>query len=276
MIRRAERRMLLLLPYIIIGLGLTLGLCSAAGYTGALLVVMLIVWFLAGTLGSILLLVLILLLISFFVDIEKPQRAPAPFFAAVVTYVMGAIVKLLRIRIHEIDEAALPEGRWLLVGNHRSAFDPIITGWALRRCGLVFISKPENLHIPLVGKFLHKAGFLSIDRENDRAALRTILAAADMIRSGAASVAVYPEGTRSREEGMLPFRNGVFKIAQKARAPVVVVAVRGADQVAKHAPWRPTDVYLDVCGVLDAETVSQHKTVEIGGIVQECISSANI
>ena len=267
--------MLLLLPYILIGLGFSLGLCSAAGYTGALLVVMLPVLFIAGFLGALLLFVLLVWLISLFVNQNKPQKAPSPFHAAIVHYVMGLIVTFFRIRIHVRAEAELPKGRFLLVGNHRSAFDPIITGWALRRCGLAFISKPENLRIPAAGPFLHKAAFMSIDRENDRAALRTILAAAELIRSGAASVAVYPEGTRSHEEGMLPFRNGVFKIAQKAHAPIVVAAVRGADQIAKRAPWRATDVYLDICGVLDAESVAQHKTVEIGGIVQECISSAS-
>ena len=59
-------------------------------------------------------------------------------------------------------------------------------------------------------------------------------------------------------------------------APVVIAAVRGADQVAKRAPWRATDVYIDICGVLDADYVMQHKTNEIGEVVQECISSANI
>ena len=75
---------------------------------------------------------------------------------------------------------------------------------------------------------------------------------------------------------MLPFRNGVFKIAQKAHAPIVIAAVRGADQVAKRAPWRATDVYFDICGVLDAESAAQYKTNEIGEVVQECIISANI
>ncbi|MBR5741548.1 MAG: hypothetical protein IKX91_03240, partial [Firmicutes bacterium] len=54
------------------------------------------------------------------------DAAPSPFHAAIVVYVMGLITALMRIRIHEHDEAALPEGRWLLVGNHRSAFDPIV------------------------------------------------------------------------------------------------------------------------------------------------------
>ena len=268
--------MLLLLPYIIVGLGLSLGLCGAAGYSGALLVIMLAVLFLAGFLVAMLLFVLALFVVSLFVDQSKPQDVPSPFHAAMVRYVMGLIVTLMRVRIHESDETKLPEGRWLLVGNHRSAFDPIITGWQLRKCGLIYISKTENLRLPLVGPFLHKAGFLGIDRENDRAALRTILAAAERIRSGTASVAVYPEGTRSHEAGMLPFRNGVFKIAQKAHAPVVVVAVRGADLIAKRAPWRATDVYLDICGVIDAETVAKCKTNEIGEVVQACINSANI
>ena len=268
--------MVVLLPYIIIGVGLSVGLCSAAGYSGALLVVMLILFFLAGYVGALLLFVLCVALISLFVDTGKPQETPSPFFAALAIYCMGLIVALLRIRIHKSKEAELPEGRWLLVGNHRSAFDPIVTGWVLRQRGLVFISKPENLRIPMVGPVLHKAGFLGIDRENDRAALRTILAAAQLIRDGAASVAVYPEGTRSHETGMLPFRNGVFKIAQKAHAPIVVAAVRGTDQVTKRAPWRATDVYFDICGVLDAETVAQLKTVEIGEVVQQCIISANI
>ncbi len=267
--------MLVLLPYLLFGAGFALGVCSAAGYTGALLPVMLVVLFLAGFLAGLLLFLLLVALVSL-IPPPKTQTAPSRFHAALVSYAMGLIVTLTRIRIHLREEVELPKGRWMLVGNHRSAFDPIITGWALRECGLVFISKPENMRLPVVGSELRKAGFLSVDRENDRAALRTILAAAELIRSGAASVAVYPEGTRSHIEGMLPFRNGVFKIAQKAHAPIVVVAVRGADQVAKRAPWRPTDVYLDICGVLDAETVTQHKTNEIGEVVQACISSANI
>ena len=83
------------------------------------------------------------------------------------------------------------------------------------------------MKIPAVGQFLHKAGFMGIDRENDRAALRTILAAAEYIKQDIASVGAYPEGTRNRGEGLLPFRDGVFKIAQKAHAPIVVAAIKG-------------------------------------------------
>ena len=268
--------MLVLLPYFITGLGLSIGLCSAAGYSGALLVVMFLLWFAVGFLAGLVLLVLLIGLISLFVDSDKPQQAPAPFFSAVVTYVMGLLTVLGRVRLHVSGTERIPEGRWLLVGNHRSAFDPIVTGWALRKYGIVFISKTENMRIPAVGKFLHKAGFLAIDRENDRAALRTILTAADDLKRGVASVGVYPEGTRNRGEGLLPFRNGVFKIAQKANAPIVVAAIRGSEEITRRAPWRTTDVYLDICGVMDAGTVQQQKTQEIGEAVCEwIINSAN-
>ena len=104
-------RMLLLLPYIIVGFGFSAGFCSAAGYTGALLVVMLILLFIAGFVGGLLLFVLVLTLLSLFVDKRKPQAVPSPFHAAVVVYVMGLITALMRIRVHESSEVALPEGR---------------------------------------------------------------------------------------------------------------------------------------------------------------------
>ena len=268
--------MLVLLPFLIIGLGVSAGVCSAAGYTGVVLAGMLVLLFVAAFLGGLVLFVLLLALLSAFVDKNKPQPVPNRFYCGLTCYVLGLIVTLFRIRLHVSGEELLPEGRWLLVCNHRSSFDPIVTGWALRKYGLAFISKPENLQIPIAGQILHKAGYLPIDRQNDRAALRTILAAAERMKQGTLSYGIYPEGTRHAADEMLPFRNGAFKIAQKAGTPIVVASVRGTDKVKRNAPWRATDVYLDICRVLDAETVSGAKTAEIGEEVRKCIISAGI
>ena len=265
---------MVLLPYIIIGLGVSIGICSAAGYTGALLVVMLLAWFLAGFAAGLVLLVLFVGLVSLFADTEKGRTEPSRFYGAIVIYIMGLLTTLFRVRVTVRGMERIPAGRWLLVGNHRSAFDPIVTGWVLRRCGLVFISKPENLRIPAVGRILRAAGFLAIDRENDRAALRTILAAAELMKTDRASVGVYPEGTRNHGEGLLPFRNGAFKIAQKAGVPVVCAAVWGTENVLKRFPWRSTPVTRDFCGVMDADTVCRSKTQEIGEVIQEWITNS--
>ena len=267
--------MLALLPFLIIGLGVSAGVCLSAGYTGLMLAGMLLLVFLAAVVGALVLFLLIAAVMALFVDTGKPQPKQAPVHTAIVNVWLGLLTAFARIRLHVSGTEKLPEGRWLLVCNHRSGFDPIVTGWALRRYGMVFISKPEIFRIPVVGRMIHKAGYLPIDRENDRAALRTILAAAERIRAGDISYGIYPEGTRHREAEMLPFHLGSFKIAQKAGAPIVIAAIRGTDEVKKNFPLRATDVRLEICGVMDAETVKASKTTEIGEVVRQCITSAN-
>ena len=85
----------------------------------------------------------------------------------------------VRTHIHGMDK--LPTGeRFLFVCNHRSMFDPLIVMSKLRDYNISFISKPSNMRIPIVGRVSYGAGFLPIDRENNRNALKTILTAADL------------------------------------------------------------------------------------------------
>lgn len=264
-----------LLPFVIGGAAISAAVCFAVGYTGAALPAMFAVWGLAGFVGIQVLYVLVIGVFTLFIDKSKPQMQPNRFFSALITYTCGWLCALSRVRIHMNGLEKIPEGRFLLVGNHRSCYDPIVTLWALRDYALAFISKQENMKLPIVGHAIHKACFLPIDRDNDRAALRTILTAADYLKRGVVSVGIYPEGRRTAGEGMQPFRNGAFKIAQKARTPIVILAVKATEFIKKRAPWRITDVYLTVCGVMDAETVAERNTAEIGEEVIKCINSAS-
>jgi len=263
--------MLVLLPFLILGVGVSCGICAAGSYAGLRLAAMLVLCFAAAFAAGLILFVLFLGLLSLFADRKKPQERPNRFYSAVVTYGCGLLVTLGRIRLRVSGTERIPGGNWLLVCNHRSNFDPIVTIWGLRAYPMVFISKPRNLELPIVGALLCKAGHLAIDRENDRAALRTVLTAAERLKAGDCSVAVYPEGTRNPAPEMLPFRNGAFKVAQKAGRPIVVASVQGTDEVTHRFPWRRTEISLHICGVMDAETVSRLKTVEIGEEVRACI-----
>lgn len=98
---------------------------------------------------------------------------------------------------------------------------------------------------------------MAIDRENPRNAMVTINKAAKLIENDECSVAVWPKGTRSKNKQLLPFHNGIFKIAHKAKVPVVIVAING------------TDVSFDILETIPADFVSTHKTSEIGDIVRE-------
>ena len=215
------------------------------------LAVDLVLFFLIGLVGITLLYLLLIAAMSLYINQNEPQTRFQPFYCRMVTFVMGLVPAFFRVRIHSTGKDAIPVGRWLLVGNHPGAFDPFVTGWALRRFPLAYIVKPSVMRIPAVGNFLHKACFLGIDRENDRAALKTVLQAIRLLKEDVISVGVYPEGTRDAGAELLPFRNGAFKIAQKAKVPVVIAAVRNTETVMKNFPWRHTDVYVDFCGVLD-------------------------
>jgi 1-acyl-sn-glycerol-3-phosphate acyltransferase len=117
-----------------------------------------------------------------------------------------------------------------------------------------------------------KCCYYPIDRENARNAVKTINLAADVIKSGEASMMVYPEGTRNKEaKGLLPFHNSVFKIAQKAQCPIVVLSTRGTEKVRKRAPFRRSDVYLKVLAVIDAEEVVASRTADVGTKVEQLL-----
>ena len=143
----------------------------------------------------------------------------------------------------------------------------------LRDSNISFISKPENMAIPIVGKVLYGAGFLAIDRENDRNALKTILTAADYLKRDLCSIGIYPEGTRSKTGELLPFHAGSFKIAQRAKVPVVVACVRGSEKSQVVNPFRPNKVRLEILGVIPAETVSASRTDALAEQARELIQA---
>lgn len=264
-----------LLLYYLLSAAAAAALSLGSGLAGWALAGCFVGCFAGAMIGLMLLTLLLIALVSLTIDPDKPQLTRSPFYCRIVTAVLGILTALGRIRLHVEGEELLPKGRWLLVCNHRSNYDPIVTGWALRKHALAFISKPQNMRIPVVGRYLHKANYLGIDRENDRAALQTIMAAAELLRQDVTSFCVYPEGTRNPKAEMLPFRNGAFKIAQKAGVPIAVAVIKGTDDVRRRFPWRHTDVYLKICTVLDTETVKQKKTGEIGDEVRTWIASAS-
>lgn len=269
---RIERPRGLLLWYAV-SLAVSVTLCLALGYSGWTLAGGLIGFFLAAYACLWLLLAIFLVVLALAAGpVRAPKRQNA-FYNAFVCYTLGLLTALGRIRVRVSGFDKLPAGRWLLVCNHRSNYDPLIMGWLLRKREFAFITKPSVMNNFVSGRILSCACYLGIDRENDRAALRTILEAARLLKEDVVSFGIYPEGTRYAGDEMLPFRNGAFKIAQRAKVSIVVAAIQGTDSVHRNFPWRSTEVRFTVCAVMDAETVCALSTVEIGDQVRTCINS---
>ena len=176
------------------------------------------------------------------------------------------LLRLLRVKVHVTGIERVPcKGRFLFVCNHKTVFDPIISLAIFQKFRLAFVSKKENLKIPVGNMLIRGTGSIPLDRENDRAAVKTIIQAANLIKSGEMSMGIYPEGKTNRtDELLLEFRNGAFKIAQRAGAPIVVATIYGTERIKKRAVLRKTDVYVDVLDVLPHEEIAGIHTNEIG------------
>ena len=266
--------MLVLLPFFCFAAALSVAVCLSAGFSGWALAGMLAGLFAAFYIVALALFLLVIGFLSLLIDTNKPVGKLNGFFCGFTKYVMGVVCAIMRVRVTLTGEEKLPEGRWLLVSNHRSGFDIVTALWALRRQDLAFIMKPAILRIPAVRRFACRIGCLPIDREDDRAALKTILTAADMLKNGVTSFCIYPEGTRGAGDELLPFRNGAFKVAQKAKVPVVVMTTEGTDKIVKNFPFRRTDVTLRILDVIPAERVTAQKTTEIGREARLCMERA--
>ena len=215
-------------------------------------------------LALILAFILLLVLSGLFVDPGTVYTRDSGFYRFLLYSSTAAAVVLVRIRVRTTGLDKLPSGRFLLVSNHRSKFDPILTWHVMRKQRLAFISKPENFKIPVYGRIIRKCCFMPIDRDDPISSAKTVNHAAQLIRDDQASVAVYPEGTRNYGEGLLPFHSGLLRIAQKANVPVVVMTVKGTEKIHKNYPLHRTRVNLDVLEVIPAEEVAATRTNDLG------------
>ena len=200
------------------------------------------------------------------VDLNKPQQKESPFYRTMARWYIDALVVLVRVRIHAQGLEKTPkDGRFLLVCNHTHDSDPIVLMQAFPKSQLAFITKRENTEKFMIGKLQHKLLCQPVNRENDREALKTILKCIQLIKEDEVSVGVFPEGYIFPDRKLHHFRNGVFKIAQKANVPIVVCTLQNTKYIYKNiASLKPTDVELHLVDVIPAEEVKACNTVELG------------
>jgi 1-acyl-sn-glycerol-3-phosphate acyltransferase len=125
----------------------------------------------------------------------------------------------------------------LYVSNHSSMFDI----WALSATlpgSVRFVAKQELFQIPLLGRAMRAAGHIPIDRAARKQAFAAYDEAARMIRAGASTPVVFPEGTRSRTGELLPFKNAPFGLAIAAQVPIVPVYVHHTFEILPKGAWR--------------------------------------
>lgn len=234
-------------------------------------VLWILLYVLLGAIGLAVLFFALAFLYSFFIDTSKEYDRSSSIAWLIVRIVCWGGFFFTRSHITTEGMDKLPEGRFVLVANHRSKFDPMLIVHKFRNNHVAFISKDSNFRIPLVGRIIRKCCFMRIDRDDPKAALATVERAVRLIGNDEVSVGVYPEGTRSKDGKLGPFHSFVFRIPVQAKVPVVVAYTSGTEQVARKFPLGGARIRLEILEVLDVDYVTSHRPVEISQRAEQII-----
>lgn len=208
------------------------------------------------------------------VDKEKPAQ-DSPLYRNMLRLYVDAAAFLCQIKYDKTGFDKLPQsGRYLLVANHLDNADPLVLHHCFPKSHLAFISKRENMDMFIIGSMMHMTLCQMINRENDREALKTILSCISILKEDRANIAVFPEGYTSDDGLLRPFRSGVFKIAQKANVPIVVVTLKDTNKIftnAKHL--RSTLVGVHLVDVIYPEDFAGKTAIDIGNHVHTLMAT---
>lgn len=133
-----------------------------------------------------------------------------------------------RVRVEGLENLS-PPSTGIFCANHQSAMDiPVL--FVKLPVQFRFVAKRSLFRLPFLGWHLRRSGHIPIDRGRPRQALESMRRAADRIRAGS-SVVLFPEGHRSRDGQMLPFKTGSFHLAILSGVPIVPITLNGTRQV---------------------------------------------
>ena len=191
-----------------------------------------------------------------------------------VQWAFRVVLFICGTKVTVIGEENVPKDQAVLyIGNHKSYFDIIIT---YARCPRLtgYIAKSDMQNVPLLRIWMRRLHCLFIDRENVKEALKTILSGIDNIKHGI-SMCIFPEGTRNKtpENGLLPFKEGSFKMAEKTGCAIIPMAItNSADILEDHFPKvKATHVILQYGAPIYPNQLEKEEKKHLGAHCQKII-----
>jgi len=139
----------------------------------------------------------------------------------------------IRVRVEGLEN--IPSSVCVFASNHASNLDPVALVPNIPR-RVALLAKKEVFRVPILSKALRQAKLIPVDRADKEAAAESVDIAVEYMKEGR-PVCVYPEGTRSRDGRLLPFKKGTFLMAIRADAWVVPVSLAGTQRLMRKGDW---------------------------------------
>ena len=172
-------------------------------------------------------------------------------------------LRIARIRLVVRGLDLMPTlGPVIYMGNHQGNIDIPALSVAIPRL-FSWVAKEELFRVPVFGAAMRRAGYIPLDRSDGRKALKSMRVAAERIAAGA-SVVIFPEGTRSLDGSLLPFKRGAFLLAAKAGVPIVPFTINGSRELnpPNRMELRPGTVSVSFAAPLQTAGVPEQKLME--------------
>ncbi|MDF1763223.1 MAG: 1-acylglycerol-3-phosphate O-acyltransferase [Oleibacter sp.] len=151
---------------------------------------------------------------------------------------------LLGAKVSIINAPAEDSSGVIYVVNHQDSLDVCLLGGAMPR-NTVLLGKKDLLFIPIFGLVYWLAGNILIDRGNRSKARETMAGTARRIKEKNCSVWIFPEGTRSRGKGLLPFKTGAFHLAIESGLPIVPICMSSTHRNIHPGHWRSGEAIIE-------------------------------
>jgi 1-acyl-sn-glycerol-3-phosphate acyltransferase len=167
-----------------------------------------------------------------------------------------------------------PRRQYVFMVNHQSNIDIPALFQSLRGFQLRWLAKKEILWIPLFGWAMWAARHIAVDRGDRKDALRSLKKAQERL-AGGISIVIFPEGTRSSDGGLLPFKRGGFLLAVKTQTPIVPVTINGSGKLLAKGEWRlrPGEIKITVGTPLSVEGDGAKNLRALSARVRELIAA---
>lgn len=186
---------------------------------------------------------------------KDPPARPGRFASLSARLALPWFASLLGTRIKVVDKKKMPKTHAVYVCNHRSAFDPVFVMSAFPHRRTAFASKMSVRKYPFIGSYMNASGYVFIDRDSPMQSLRAIHRAAKYVKEQKINYGIFPEGTRSKDGSLLPFKSGAFVLAKKADVPIAVLTIEGSETAISGLPFHFPRIKVTVVGTIPVEDV---------------------
>ncbi len=168
-----------------------------------------------------------------------------------------------------------PNQRYVFIANHQSNIDIPILIQALIGFQLRWLAKKELLWVPLFGWAMWAAKHVTVNRSIRADAFKSLKKAAERIANGV-SLVFFPEGTRSPDGHLLPFKRGGFWLAVKTQTPLVPITINGSGALLRKGDWRirSGEIEVTVGKPLLVENGHRGKLLAVSNQLRESIAKS--